>query len=314
MKKYQTRRVISNRLQDTAKLGKLRDKPSNRFISLVSDGTDEYEESFTSLPASNSKSQDLSLDSSSRRSIFAEVKALEDEVNILQGAPFNPARLVKLEARISHLKWLSPIQIVKVLNLKSDSGGEILVDGAKLNEYSRLRLVENRDYQLGVSKEPSGSEHQAFVDTLKPTLNPASGGRILVVMKENELKLKVKIESDANGENDLVDPESVGDESVEDDLDPDGQRMLSLPLDPVLEGSNHGSEHREVNEVTSEEDDEDEDSEEGNGTAEASDEDANEKEIPYGRTKIIENDQENLEVVAKGMPTDKAHTMVSVAV
>ncbi|KAL6980977.1 hypothetical protein U1Q18_022613, partial [Sarracenia purpurea var. burkii] len=161
MNKYQTKRVLSNKFQAAVtKSGNSGEKSrSNRFHSLITPDADDYEVCFPSLSSSNPKIQkeirspdlffdvddvkitllkmirDLSLDRRSRSTIFAVVKDLEDEVNIAQGVPNDPARLASLEARINRLKRLTPNQLVKELNLKfcplTSSGGVFPLNSGK---------------------------------------------------------------------------------------------------------------------------------------------------------------------------------------
>ncbi|KAL6973576.1 hypothetical protein U1Q18_027761, partial [Sarracenia purpurea var. burkii] len=109
----------------------------NRFHSLVAPGSNDYEEKVP--PFSSSKSQkdpdqlfldvaevnisllslirDLPLDRRSRRTVFAEVKCLDEDVN---HAKENSARRTSLEKRIYELKGLSSTKLAEKFNLTYD--------------------------------------------------------------------------------------------------------------------------------------------------------------------------------------------------
>ncbi|KAL6962911.1 hypothetical protein U1Q18_037874 [Sarracenia purpurea var. burkii] len=108
MKKYQTKRVLSNRIQDAVtKSGKSGIKSSNRFHSLAYPDSDDYEECFPPLSGSSSKTQKLL---SSQDQLFIDAaKSLVPSMDL--------ARRVSLEEQVDCLFGLSPIQIAEGLKL-----------------------------------------------------------------------------------------------------------------------------------------------------------------------------------------------------
>ncbi|KAL6954836.1 hypothetical protein U1Q18_048596, partial [Sarracenia purpurea var. burkii] len=89
MNKFQTKRVLSNRIQDTTtKSAKAGFKSSNRFHSLVSPNSDEYEVSFPSLPPRKELStpkelKKQAIDPPSHRSIIEEALRIHDNLEAL---------------------------------------------------------------------------------------------------------------------------------------------------------------------------------------------------------------------------------------
>ncbi|KAL6962944.1 hypothetical protein U1Q18_037907, partial [Sarracenia purpurea var. burkii] len=89
MSKFQTKRVLSNRIQDTTtKSAKAGFKSSNRFHSLVSPNSDEYEVSFPSLPPRKELStpkelKKQAINPPSHRSIIEEALRIHDNLEAL---------------------------------------------------------------------------------------------------------------------------------------------------------------------------------------------------------------------------------------
>ncbi|KAL6953323.1 hypothetical protein U1Q18_041672, partial [Sarracenia purpurea var. burkii] len=160
MNKYQAKRAFRTPAMDkkTNQSGdKIRASP-NRFLPLFP-GTNDYEEVFP--PVSRSpKSQkdphppdhlfmdvaevkdsllslirDFPLDHRSRRTVFAEVKCLDEEVNL---AKVISASRMSLETRINELKGLSSTTLMKGFNLSCDEDEASVVE----DRYTDV-IVEN---------------------------------------------------------------------------------------------------------------------------------------------------------------------------
>ncbi|KAL6962847.1 hypothetical protein U1Q18_037808 [Sarracenia purpurea var. burkii] len=89
MRKFQTKRVLPKRIQDSVtKSARAGIKPSNRFHSLASPDFDEYEVSFPSLPSrkelsSPKEQKQQAIEPSSHRSIIEEALSLHDNLEAL---------------------------------------------------------------------------------------------------------------------------------------------------------------------------------------------------------------------------------------
>ncbi|KAL6976501.1 hypothetical protein U1Q18_025291 [Sarracenia purpurea var. burkii] len=89
MRKFQTKRVLPKRIQDSVtKSARAGIKPSNRFHSLASVDFDEYEVSFPSLPSrkelsSPKEQKQQAIEPSSHRSIIEEALSLHDNLEAL---------------------------------------------------------------------------------------------------------------------------------------------------------------------------------------------------------------------------------------
>ncbi|KAL6966882.1 hypothetical protein U1Q18_032676 [Sarracenia purpurea var. burkii] len=263
-----TKRVLSNKFQAAVtKSGNSGEKSrSNRFHSLITPDADDYEVCFPSLSSSNPKIQkeirspdlffdvddvkisllkmirDFSLDRRSRSTIFAVVKELEDEVNIAQGVPNDPARLASLEARINRLKRLSPNQLVKELNLKfcplTSSGGVFPLTSGKAISAKDTLVDEVTEATVGktehfLSSGPQRCEGYKGVGDVEAVVQP--GGIIPRPPSSDE---PPSSEADDDGD---TGSDEVGTTSGEEDCDTEGggdssASGVSIPSHSLTQG------------------------------------------------------------------------------
>ncbi|KAL6991703.1 hypothetical protein U1Q18_009814 [Sarracenia purpurea var. burkii] len=166
------KRDLPNRLpaieKKTNKSGDKTKAAPNRFQPLFAPDTNDYEEKFPLFSAS-SKSQkdpdqlfldvaevnisllslirDHPLDRRSRRTVIAEVKCLDKEVNLAKG---DSARRMSLEKRINALKGLSSTKLAEKFNLTNDEDLVSIDLKVRLDEAAE---AEDRKVDIKVENE-----------------------------------------------------------------------------------------------------------------------------------------------------------------